>query len=109
TAENILWSIVSVVLLIAGIGGLIWAWAFLRKEDESEPAAPQRDPISLVNLTPSQRALGKYLFLVVALFVFQVMMGGVTAHYTIEGQHFYGFDLSRWFPYSLTRTWHIQS
>lgn len=109
TGENIVWSVVSVVLLIAGVGGLVWAWSFLHKHDEEDPAAPERDPISLVNLTPSQRALGKYLFIVVALFVFQVFMGGITAHYTVEGQHFYGIDLSRWFPYSLTRTWHIQS
>lgn len=109
TAENIIWSIVSVILLIAGVGGLIWVWAFLRKEDEHEFVAPEKDPISLVSLTPSQRALGKYLFLVVALFCFQVMLGGVTAHYTVEGQEFYGINLSKWFPYSLTRTWHIQS
>ncbi|MFX7491514.1 nitric-oxide reductase large subunit, partial [Acinetobacter baumannii] len=66
-------------------------------------------PLTGVGLTPSQRALGKYLFLVVALFVFQVFIGGFTAHYTIEGQQFYGIDVSQWFPYSLTRTWHIQS
>ncbi|WP_298719903.1 nitric-oxide reductase large subunit [uncultured Oceanisphaera sp.] len=109
TAENIVWSIVSVVLLIAGVGGLIWAWAFLRKEDEKEPQAPAKDPLTSFKLTPSQKALGKYLFLVVALFTFQVMMGGVTAHYTVEGQHFYGIELSKWLPYTLTRTWHLQS
>ena len=109
TAENIIWSIVSIVLLIAGVGGLIWAWAFLRRKDEEEPAAPDRDPLTLVKLTPSQRALGKYLFLVVALFMFQIFVGGFTAHYTVEGQQFYGVDVSQWFPYSLTRTWHIQS
>lgn len=109
TGENIVWSIVSVVLLIAGVGGLIWAWSFLRRHEEPEPAAPGRDPLTLVDLTPSQKALGKYLFIVVVLFVFQVLMGGLTAHYTVEGQHFYGIDLSRWLPYSLARTWHIQS
>ncbi len=109
TAENIMWSLISVVILIAGIGALIWAWAFLRKEDETHPAASERDPLTLVALTPSQRALGKYLLLVVALFTFQVMLGGFTAHYTVEGQEFYGIDVSQWFPYSLTRTWHIQS
>ncbi|EMP56376.1 nitric oxide reductase large subunit [Marinobacter santoriniensis NKSG1] len=109
TAENIVWSIVSIVLLIAGVGGLVWAWSFLRKHDEAEPSAPASDPLSLVKLTASQKALGKYLFLVVALLAFQVMMGGVTAHYTVEGQSFYGFDLSKWFPYSLVRTWHIQA
>jgi nitric oxide reductase subunit B len=30
--------------------------------------------------TPSQKALGKYLFVVMALFVFQVFIGGFTAH-----------------------------
>lgn len=109
SGENIVWSIASVVILLAGIGFLVWGWAFLRDHDEPLPAAPARDPLSLVGLTPSQRSLGKYLFLVVALFVFQVFLGGFTAHYTVEGQHFYGIDVSQWFPYALTRTWHIQA
>lgn len=109
TAENLIWSVVSVILLIAGIGFLVWAWAFLRNHEEDEPAAPAQDPLSLVALTPSQKALGKYLLLVVGLFAFQVLLGGATAHYTVEGQDFYGLPLSRWFPYSLLRTWHIQS
>jgi nitric oxide reductase subunit B len=109
TAENLMWSIASVVLLIAGIGFLVWAWAFLRDHEEDEPVAPAHDPLSLVALTPSQKALGKYLLLVVGLFSFQVMLGGATAHYTVEGQDFYGFPLSQWFPYTLLRTWHIQS
>lgn len=109
TAENLVWSVVSVILLIAGIGFLVWAWAFLRNHEEDEPAAPAQDPLSLVALTPSQKALGKYLLLVVGLFAFQVLLGGATAHYTVEGQDFYGLPLSRWFPYSLLRTWHIQS
>ncbi|MFI2810499.1 nitric-oxide reductase large subunit [Microbulbifer sp. YPW16] len=109
TAENVVWSIVSVVLLIAGIGGLVWAWSFARSKDEENPVAPATDPLTSFALTPSQRALGKYLFIVVALFTFQVFLGGFTAHYTVEGQGFYGIDTSKWFPYSLVRTWHIQS
>lgn len=108
SGENVVWSLISVVLLIAGVGGLIWAWAFLRKEDD-EPEAPVQDPLTTVGLTPSQKALGKYLLLVVGLFTFQVMLGGFTAHYTVEGQGFYGIETSEWFPYSLMRTWHIQS
>ena len=69
TAENVVWSIVSVVLLIAGVGGLVWGWAFLRKEEEEEPDVPAKDPIATLILTPSQKALGKYLFVVMALFV----------------------------------------
>ncbi len=109
TAENIIWSIVSVVLLIAGVGGLVWGWAFLRKEDEEEPEAPKQDPITTLALTPSQKSLGKYLLVVVALFVAQVFLGGFVAHYTVEGQSFYGIQTSDWLPYSLMRTWHIQT
>lgn len=108
SGENIVWSIASVVILLAGIGFLVWGWAFLRDHDEPLPPAPARDPLTSFALTPSQRGLGKYLFLVVALFVFQVFIGGFTAHYTIE-RGFYGIDVSQWFPYSLVRTWHIQA
>lgn len=109
STENIMWSIASVVLLIFGIGMVIWIWSFYHNHDERLPEAPKQDPVLSVGLTPSQRALGKYLFIVVALFCLQVLLGGFTAHYTIEGQHFYGLDLSQIFPYSLTRTWHLQS
>lgn len=109
SGENIVWSIASIVVLLAGVGFLVWGWAFLRDHDEPLPAAGARDPLTTFALTPSQRGLGKYLFLVVALFIFQVFIGGFTAHYTVEGQQFYGVDVSRWFPYALTRTWHIQA
>lgn len=109
SGENIVWSVASVVVLLAGVGLLVWAWAFLRQHDAPLPDAPASDPLSHFALTPSQRSLGKYLFLVVALFVFQVFVGGFTAHYTVEGQTFYGIDVSQWFPYALTRTWHIQA
>ncbi len=109
TGENVMWSVISVVVMMAGVGFLVWGWAFLRQHDEQDPTPPAHDPLTRVPLTPSQRALGKYLFLVVALFTAQVFLGGVTAHYTVEGQQFYGIDISRWFPYSLVRTWHLQA
>lgn len=109
SSENILWSMGSIIFLLAGIGLLILGWTALRKEDDVPPKAGKLDPITSFALTPSQQALGKYLFIVVALLIFQVFIGGFTAHYTVEGQKFYGVDVSQWFPYSLTRTWHIQS
>ena len=60
TAENMVWSVMSVVVMMAGVGFLVWGWAFLRKHDEVDPTPPKHDPLSRVPLTPSQRALGKY-------------------------------------------------
>lgn len=107
--ENIVWSIASIAILLAGVGFLVLGWAILKKENDVQPTPGALDPLASFQLTPSQRSLGKYLFIVVALFVFQVMLGGFTAHYTVEGQNFYGINVSQWFPYALTRTWHIQS
>ena len=109
TAENVIWSLASVVTLIFGVGSVIWIWAFFTKHDHEEPATPTQDPLAMVKLTPSQKALGKYVFIVAVLFLVQVLLGGVTAHYTVEGQNFYGIPISELLPYSLTRTWHIQS
>lgn len=107
TAENFIWSVASVVFLIAGVGFLILTWAFSKKEEEIKLAVPESDPLTKINLTPSQKALGKYGLLVVALFVLQVFLGGFVAHYTVEGHAFYGIAVADWLPYALVRTWHI--
>jgi nitric oxide reductase subunit B len=61
-----------------------------------------------VKVTPSMRATAKYFWVVIALFLVQIVLGAITAHYQVEGQEFYGFALSDVLPYSLTRTWHTQ-
>ena len=108
TGANILWSIISVVLLLAAIGGIIWWRAFGRHEDEAVQP-PATDPFGAITTTPSMRAVAKYVGVVVALFLLQVVLGVITAHYTVEGQKFYGLPLAEYLPYSLTRTWHIQT
>src|SRR3546814_2309798 len=57
TPENILWSLACVVILIAGVGALIWGWAFLRRHDDTPLVAADKDPLTLAALTPSQRSL----------------------------------------------------
>ena len=109
SGENVVWSIVSIILLVAGVGFLVWGWAFLRSEETDPTVPPKHDPIKAIALTPSQKTLWKFVVLTVSLFIFQIFLGGALAHYTVEGQHFYGIELSKWFPYSLLRTWHLQS
>jgi nitric oxide reductase subunit B len=108
TAANVLWSMLSVVLLLAGVGAIVW-WQAFRAQEEPRVEAPAHDPFGFVQLTPSMRAVAKYVAVIVLLFCMQVLLGAVTAHYTVEGQQFFGFPLAEILPYSLTRTWHIQT
>src|SRR5262245_7259096 len=80
-----------------------------RRESEEAYEAPVSDPFTGLTLTPSMRAVAKYVAVVVALFVVQVLLGALTAHYTVEGQSFFGIPIANVLPYSLTRTWHIQT
>src|SRR5215510_12058615 len=78
-------------------------------ESEAVGEAPVSDPFTGLTLTPSMRAVAKYVAVVVALFVVQVLLGALTAHYTVEGRSFFGIPIGNVLPYSLTRTWHIQT
>jgi nitric oxide reductase subunit B len=104
---NVLWSIISVVLLLAGIGGLVWYTAFRGRED-ALPEPPRRDPFDGMQLTPSMRATLWYCLAVVGLFVLQTLTGMLTAHYTVQGQSLFGMPLGSLLPYAVTRTWHVQ-
>ena len=107
TPGAVLWSIVSIVCLIAGIGALVWWYTSQEKIAITGPY-PERDPFLGVQPTPSQRATIKYFLVVVALWGVQILMGALTAHYGVEGQGFYGFPLDKFLPYAITRTWHLQ-
>jgi len=109
SAANVVWSLVSVVLLLAGVGALVWWRAFHGGDEEPTVEPPPADPLGSFSITPSMRATAKYLGTVVALFVVQVALGALTAHYTVEGQGFFGLPLADYLPYALTRTWHIQT
>ena len=107
TGEAVVWTGVSIIMLLAGISGMAW-WYASRRSEEEEPVAPAIDPLGRWEATPSQLATVKYFWVVSALILVQMLLGVVTAHYGVEGDGFYGFPLSEWLPYSVTRTWHIQ-
>jgi len=102
----LLWTGFSVIVLIAGIGLMVWYYA--RRRDEAADIIPLTFPLLKESQTPSQKATVKYFWIVSALLLVQVIMGVITAHYGVEGQAFYGIPLSKLLPYSVTRTWHIQ-
>lgn len=107
TGDTVVWTGVSIILLLAGIGVMASYYASVR-DHELPPEAPADDPLLGSVPTPSQRAVVKYFWVVSALILVQVLLGVVTAHYGVEGNGFYGLPLADWLPYSIARTWHVQ-
>jgi nitric oxide reductase subunit B len=107
TPGAVLWSILSIVGLLAGIGGMVW-WSASQEKVLVRGPYPENDPFLAMQPTPSQRATLKYFFVVILLWGVQILMGMLTAHYGVEGKGFYGFPLDRYLPYAVTRTWHLQ-
>ncbi len=106
TASIMLWSVVSFVVLLAGVGLLVWIFALRRREED--PPAPSENPFRNLQLTPSMKATLKYFWVVALLMLSQIVMGIITAHYGVEGDGFYGFPLEKFLPYAVVRTWHTQ-
>lgn len=107
TGETVVWTGVSIIMLLAGISALV-CWHAAGRSDEAPAPPPEVDPLEKWAATPSQRATIKYFWVVAALILLQMLLGVITAHYGVEGDGFYGIPLSRWLPYSVTRTWHVQ-
>ena len=106
TAGTGIWSIASVIFMIAAIVGMI----FLRStsKEESDPKPLESDPLFDLKPTPSMKATRKYFYVVIGLILAQVGMGVITAHYSVEGQSFFGFPLAQILPFSISRTIHTQ-
>jgi nitric oxide reductase subunit B len=107
TGDSIVWTGVSIIILLAGIGGMAWYYAS-QKREPLHGDIPSDDPLLGSNVTPSQRSVIKYFWVVTGLFLLQILMGVITAHYGVEGNSFYGIPLSKILPYTVSRTWHLQ-
>jgi len=107
-----LWTFLSIMVLLGGIGALVWYYArefdVWRRDGEPQQGFARGDFMTAAPLTPSMRVTSWFFLVVAALFTFQVLLGVVTAHYAVEGQGLYGLPLTELFPYSVTRTWHTQ-
>ncbi len=108
TGSIVFWSIISVVLLLTGVGALAWYYSVLSHREDVDHALPRHDPLLQLKPTASMRATMKYFWVVAALILVQVGLGGITAHYGVEGEGFFGIPLAEYLPYAVTRTWHTQ-
>ncbi|HET7149785.1 MAG TPA: hypothetical protein VFI60_00120, partial [Candidatus Acidoferrum sp.] len=110
TADAIVWSVLSLIALLGGIGLLLAAfgrWNFLGWHGREDQRVAFRPPDE-VALTPAQQSCAWFFLVMAALFVLQVLLGGATQHYRADIANFFGFDLARILPFNIARTWHLQ-
>jgi nitric oxide reductase subunit B len=109
TANVIVWSVISLIALLGGIGILFaafgrWRLGWQGRDQATLSFRPPGD----VALTPAQRATAWFFFVMAALFLIQTLVGAGAQHYRAELEGFFGIDIAQVFPYNLLRTWHVQ-
>ncbi len=110
TADALVWSMLSIIVLLAGTGilmGIFGRYNWLGWQRRDELRLRFRAPDS-VSLTPAQRATGWFFLVMALLFLAQALVGALTAHYRVDLTSFFGIDLARILPYNMSRTWHVQ-
>jgi nitric oxide reductase subunit B len=118
STEAYVWSALSLITLLSGIGLILFVvgkfdylgWKGEGGSAHMMPSALSSSKMSpsALKVTPSQWATGWFFGIVALLFLAQAFLGGLLAHYRVETGAFYGFDIARWLPYNLARTWHLQ-
>jgi nitric oxide reductase subunit B len=106
SGDSVMWTGVSILMLLGGICAMVWWYA--SQHEQAPLEKPAEDPLRRWTAFASQKATLKYFWVVALLILVQILMGTVTAHYGVEGNGFYGIDLAKILPYSVTRTWHVQ-
>ena len=102
-----MWSGFSVLMLLFGVGLLVYYHASNKEQEESDHL-PASDPMRGLKPTPSMRATLKYIWIVSLLILVQMVAGVITAHYGVEGGGFFGLPLDLILPQAISRSWHVQ-
>ncbi len=108
TSDAILWSALSVAMLLAGLAAVLFVFGkfdYLGWKGGPQSIYPQ---MLAGETTAGQKATIKYFLIVALLFLAQVVIGGALAHYRAEPGNFYGIDLAQYLPSNILRTWHLQ-
>jgi nitric oxide reductase subunit B len=110
TANTVVWSVISLIALLGGLGllfGALGRWTFLGWHGRDQQSLSFLSPGD-VALTPAQRVCAWFFLVMAALFLVQTLVGAASEHYRADVASFFGFDLARLLPFNVVRTWHVQ-
>ncbi|MEO6021212.1 MAG: cbb3-type cytochrome c oxidase subunit I [Knoellia sp.] len=111
TADMLVWSGLSLIVLIGGTGALFAIYGRWSRQigwhSEEAPAIAFKQP-GTVGLTRAQRATAWFFLVIAVLFLGQTLVGAAAEHYRADILSFFGLDLAKLLPFNLARTWHLQ-
>lgn len=108
TAATFQWTWASLTLVFFAIGAVLLVfriWIEPKADNENFESTLCQFAIP----TPSQKALWKYIIVVAALLLVQILVGSIMAHYYTERTNFYGIHVDRWLPFAFLRSVHLQA
>ena len=107
STSTFLWTWGSIAFTFLAIGGVMFVYERYLNDPDSAPM----DPVlaKFRPLTPSQRKTGKYFLVVAAVFLLQILVGAIMAHYYSERTDFYGLPVDRYLPFNFLRDVHTQT
>jgi nitric oxide reductase subunit B len=112
TGPAMIWSVIAMVLLVGGAGFGIWLYKSVELPEPSAVDISVPEPGD-VSVFPSQRSALRFIPIAAILFLGQVFLGGLLAHFYIERDAFFGlgelfgFEILQWLPFAIAKTWHI--
>ena len=113
TSATILWSIIGSLGLIFGLGIVLYYYGKLDKLDDdsfTNKAQAFMTKAEVAKFIPDkiQQATFKYFYVAILLFGIQVLAGILTVHDFVGFVNFFGVDISKALPVTITRSWHVQ-
>jgi nitric oxide reductase subunit B len=107
TTSTFHWTWISFCFTFFAFGLIIWIYELYLNDPDDAPM----DPVfaNFRPLTPSQRKIGKYFLVVAGVFLLQILVGSIMAHYYSERADFYGIKIDSVLPFNFLRDVHIQT
>ncbi|WP_424015905.1 nitric-oxide reductase large subunit [Halorubrum xinjiangense] len=112
TGSAMIWSVIAMVLLVGAAGAAILLYKSVKLPEPSSEGISVPKPGD-VSVFPSQRAALRFIPIAAGLFLAQVLLGGLLAHFYIERAGFFGIEqafgihILQLLPFSIAKTWHI--
>jgi len=108
SSEIFFWSLFSILALFLVLGLVVYIihrYEFFYGHPQGADLA---NKLLQTPLTPSQLATAKFFLVAGLLFVAQIFVGGLLAHYTVHPGTFYIPFIGELIPYSWAKSWHLQ-